>query len=57
MSAEVLVKRHPAGGWTHAHPVAGRPGAHVYLGQWHTKRGARDALVMLVVLPALRAAA
>jgi hypothetical protein len=28
-----------------------------YRGQWATKRGARDALVMQVVLPALRMAA
>jgi len=57
MSAEVVVVRHPAGGWTHAHPVASRPGVRVYRGQWATKRGARDALVMQVVLPALRMAA
>ena len=57
MSAEVIIKRHPAGGWTHAHPVTGRPGVLVYVGQWASKRAAESALIAQVVLPALRIAA
>jgi hypothetical protein len=41
-AGRVVVRPHPAGGWTHARPVAGS--ARVYAGWWPSLRAARAAL-------------